>query len=188
MSASRVARKPVVIPSGVDIKQQEGSLMIKGPKGTMNFPLHPLVEVVIENGTIMVVENKNAGYSRRGSGSRLKKSITGTVRAKLANAVHGVTHLFEKKLLLVGVGYKAQAKGNILSLTLGLSHPVDFPVPEGITVKTPIPTEIFVEGMDYDKVGLVTSKIRAYRRPEPYKGKGIRTSTEFIVRKETKKK
>jgi large subunit ribosomal protein L6 len=188
MSASRVARKPVAIPSGVDIKQHERDLTIKGPKGTIVFPLHPLIEVVIDNGMIQVQNNKDAGYSRRGSGSRLKKSITGTVRAKLANAIHGVTHLFEKKLLLVGVGYKAQAKGKVLSLTLGLSHPVDFPVPEGITIETPTPTEIFVRGMEFDKVGLTTSKIRAYRRPEPYKGKGIRTSTEVIVRKETKKK
>jgi large subunit ribosomal protein L6 len=102
--------------------------------------------------------------------------------------VHGVAHSFERKLLLVGVGYRAQAKGNVLNLTLGFSHPIDFKIPEGITIETPIQTEVLVKGNDKDLVGLVASKIRAYRGPEPYKGKGVRYADEVIVRKETKKK
>jgi large subunit ribosomal protein L6 len=188
MTASRVARKPVIIPSGVEVKLHDHKLDIKGPKGHLTFPLHPLVQVVINDGKIQVENNKDSGYIRRGSGSRLKKAIAGTVRAQLANAIHGVVHQFEKKLLLVGVGYKAQAKGKTLGLTLGLSHPVDFQIPAGITVETPTPGEIILKGSEIDKLGLAAATIRANRKPEPYKGKGIRTSTEVIVRKETKKK
>jgi large subunit ribosomal protein L6 len=188
MSASRVGRKPVTIPSGVEVKIQGQSLTIKGPKGTIEYPLHPFVEVVVEDGLIKVNLSSQKRYCRTGSGSRLRNSITGTTRANIANLVHGIAHAFEKKLLLVGVGYKAQAKGKILSLTLGFSHPVEFPVPDGISIETPIPTEILVKGTDKELVGLVASKIRAYRGPEPYKGKGVRYENEIIERKETKKK
>lgn len=188
MSASRVGRKPVTIPSGVEVKLQGQELAIKGPKGQFSMPLHPFVAVTIENGEVKVEENKAGGYCRNGSGSKLLKSITGTTRANIANVVHGVTHNFERKLLLVGVGYKAQAKGDVLSLSLGFSHPVDFNVPAGITIETPIPTEILVKGTDKTLVGLVASQIRSYRGPEPYKGKGVRYANENIVRKETKKK
>jgi large subunit ribosomal protein L6 len=188
MTTSRVGRKPVAIPSGVEVKMQGRDLAIKGPKGNIVYTVHPLVQVTIDGGTILVEGNKDAGYSRTGSGSKLRKSITGTARANLANAIHGLTHTFERKLLLVGVGYKAQGKGKTLGLTLGFSHPVDFVIPEGITIETPIPTEIVVKGMRKDLVALVASKIRAYRPPEAYKGKGIRYSDEKIVLKETKKK
>jgi large subunit ribosomal protein L6 len=188
MSASRVGRKPVTIPSGVEVKVEGQELAIKGPKGSFIVPLHPYVEVVVENGFVKVQSNTDGGYCRSGSGSKLRKAIAGTTRANIANMVHGVTHAFERKLLLVGVGYKAQAKGKVLSLSLGFSHPVEFDVPEGITIETPIPTEILVKGTDKKLVGLVASKIRSYRGPEPYKGKGVRYANENIVRKETKKK
>lgn len=188
MSASRVGRKPVTIPKGVEVKIQGQELSIKGPKGVKQVILHPFIQVVVEGSLLKVQENENKGYSRSGSGSKLRKSITGTTRANLANVIHGVTESFEKKLLLVGVGYKAQTKGKFLSLTLGFSHPVEFPIPEGITIETPTVTEIIVKGMSKRQVGLVASKIRAYRGPEPYKGKGVRYANEIIERKETKKK
>jgi len=188
MSGSRVGRKPVTIPKGVEAVIAGQELTIKGPKGKSILPIHPLVEILIDDGSIQVKINENSGYRRSGSGSKLSKSITGTTRAKIANVIHGVTNLFERKLLLVGVGYKALAKGKVLGLTLGFSHPIDFAVPEGITIECPSPTEIIVKGTDKDLVGLVASKIRAFRGPEPYKGKGIRYADEVIVRKETKKK
>jgi large subunit ribosomal protein L6 len=188
MSASRVGRKPVTIPQGVDVQIHGQELAIKGPKGQVSFSVHPDVQVVIEEGTLKVQDNVNRGYMRKGSGSRMRNAINGTIRANLANAVAGVTQIFERKLLLVGVGYKAAGKGKTLSLTLGFSHPIEFAVPEGITIETPIPTEIIVKGFNKRLVGLVSSKIRAYRGPEPYKGKGIRYADEVIERKETKKK
>lgn len=187
-SASRVARKPVIIPSGVEVKVTGQSLAIKGPKGKFEVPIHPLVTVMVEDNTVKVASNDEGGYTRSGSGGKLRNSITGTTRAKIANMIHGVTQMFERKLVLVGVGYRAQAKGKLLGLTLGFSHPVDHPVPEGITIETPSQTEILVKGTDKDLVGLVASQIRAYRGPEPYKGKGIRYADEQIERKETKKK
>jgi large subunit ribosomal protein L6 len=187
-AASRVARKPVAIPSGVDVKLDKESLSIKGPKGNFVVPIHPFVQVVVENGQVKVNTNKEGGYCRGGSGARLQRSIPGTTRAKIANMIHGVAHVFERKLLLVGVGYKAQAKGKILNITVGHSHVDDYPVPEGITIETPSPTEIIVKGIDKDLVGLASAQIRSYRGPEPYKGKGIRYADENIVRKETKKK
>jgi large subunit ribosomal protein L6 len=188
MSTSRVGRKPVTIPAGVVVKLNGRELEIKGPKGSTNFALNQFVEVTLDDGSIKLKTRDDAGHCRNGSGQKLRMSIIGTTRAHLANIMHGVTQLFEKKLLLVGVGYKAQAKGKVLGLSLGFSHPIDFPVPEGITVETPSPTEIIVKGVDKDLVGLVAAKIRAYRGPEPYKGKGIRYANEVIERKETKKK
>jgi large subunit ribosomal protein L6 len=185
---SRVARQPVTIPKGVEVKLQGSDLAIKGPKGNVIFPLHPLVRVTIEDGSLKVENTEETGYIRTGSGSKLRKSITGTTRASIANIIHGISNLFERKLLLVGVGYKAAMKGKVLGLTLGFSHAVDFPIPEGITIETPTPTEIVVKGLNKELVGLVSSKIRAFRSPEPYKGKGIRYSDEKIELKETKKK
>jgi large subunit ribosomal protein L6 len=185
---SRVARQPVTIPNGVEVKVQGSDLAIKGPKGNVIFPLHPLVRVTIEDGSLKVENTEETGYIRTGSGSKLRKSITGTTRASIANIIHGISNLFERKLLLVGVGYKAAMKGKVLGLTLGFSHAVDFPIPEGITIETPTPTEIVVKGLNKELVGLVSSKIRAFRSPEPYKGKGIRYSDEKIELKETKKK
>jgi large subunit ribosomal protein L6 len=188
VSTSRVGRKPVAIPAGVEVSVAGLDLAIKGPKGSFELSLHPSVDVSVEDGMVKVKSNPDAGYCRNGSGSKLIKAITGTTRARISNMIHGVANLFERKLLLVGVGYKAQSKGKTLGLTLGYSHPIDFEVPEGITIETPTPTEIIVKGIDKDLVGLVSSKIRSYRAPEPYKGKGIKYSDEKIVRKETKKK
>jgi large subunit ribosomal protein L6 len=185
---SRVARKPVTIPKGVEVKMQGRDLAIKGPKGNVVFPVHPLVKVTIEDDTVKVENCEESGYTRTGSGSKLRKSITGTTRASLANVIHGISNLFERKLVLVGVGYKAAMKGKSLGLTLGFSHAVDFLIPEGITIETPTPTEIIVKGLNKELVGLVASKIRAFRSPEPYKGKGVRYSDEVIELKETKKK
>lgn len=188
MSTSRVGRKPVKIPSGVDVKLTGSDLMVKGPKGQMIMAIHPAVLLQIENGQVNVTTNSKAGYCRSGSGAKLKNSITGTTRAKLANVVHGVTAGFERKLVLVGVGYRAQVKGKELHLTIGYSHPVAIKAPEGIVIETPSQTEIIVKGMDKHLVGHIASMIRAVRSPEPYKGKGIRYANELIILKETKKK
>ena len=188
VSTSRVGRKPVTIPKGVVVNVNGQVLAIKGPKGEVHYDLSPFVSVVLEDDLLKFETNLNAGYCRKGSGLKTLRASVGTARAQIANIMVGVTQMFEKKLLLVGVGYKALSKGKILNLTLGYSHPIDFPVPEGITVETPIPTEIIVKGMDKNLVGLVASKIRDFRGPEPYKGKGIRYSDEVIIRKETKKK
>lgn len=187
-TASRVGRKPVTIPSGVDVKVVNHDLSIKGPKGHCVLPIHRYTEVVIEDGAIKVKTNSKRTYTRSGTGKRLLNSIPGTVRAKINNAIHGVTKGFERKLVLVGVGYRAQIKGKTLNLTLGYSHPIDFVAPDGITIETPSLTEITVKGIDKDLVGYTASKIRSFRGPEPYKGKGVRYADEKVDRKETKKK
>lgn len=191
MATSRVGRKPVAIPVGVDLKVQGHDLIIKGPKGHTTVPVHPSVSVEVENGYLTVKQSAQAGYVRTGSGSKLRKSITGTTRAKIANYIQGVSQGFERKLTLVGVGYRAQVKGSILNLTIGYSHPVNLTAPEGITLETPSQTEILVKGIDKHLVGHIAAMIRDVRPPEPYKGKGIRYSgdrAEVIVLKETKKK
>lgn len=188
MTTSRVARKPVMIPSGVEIKMQGQDLSIKGPKGHLNMPLHPAVKIEIENKNQLKVVASNDGYSRSGTGSKLKKSITGTIRAKIHNMVHGVTSGFERKLVLVGVGYRAQVKGKSLHLSIGYSHPVVIEAPEGVIFEAPSLTEVIVKGIDKHLVGHTASIVRAVRPPEPYKGKGIRYANEIVVRKETKKK
>ncbi|MHB1947127.1 MAG: 50S ribosomal protein L6 [Gammaproteobacteria bacterium] len=185
---SRVGRKPIVIPSGVEVKLQELDIHIKGPKGHMTMPLHPTVSVEFDENKHLKISTKTEGYSRKGSGSKLKNSITGTTRAKISNIVHGVTQGFERKLLLVGVGYRAQAKGTALNLTIGYSHPVVIEAPAGVTFETPSVTEIIVKGIDKHLVGHTAAKVRAVRSPEPYKGKGIRYADENVMRKETKKK
>lgn len=187
-AASRVGRKPVTIPAGVDIKILEDQIDIKGPKGHLSLEKHPLIQVVVVDGKLQVDLNNDAGYCRSGSGKRLPKSITGTMRSKLNNAVHGVSKGFERKLVLVGVGYRAQAKGKTLNLTIGYSHPVEFTAPEGITIETPSQTEIFVKGANKHMVGHTISKIMDIRPPEPYKGKGIIDPLRPVKRKETKKK
>jgi|SRR5579883_102542 len=188
MATSRVGRKPVTIPSGVEVKLQGQDLLIKGPKGQYAVPLHPSVKVEVEDNKQVKILASNDGYCRTGSGSKLRNSITGTLRAKIHNIVHGVTKGFERKLVLVGVGYRAQAKGKTLNLTIGYSHPVVIEAPEGVTFETPSQTEILVKGIDKHMVGHAAAKIRAVRSPEPYKGKGIRYANESIVLKETKKK
>lgn len=187
-TASRIGRKPVNIPSGIEVKLTDGQLQAKGPKGARAIKLHPFVLVTVENNQIKVSPNNKSGQIITGAKKKLFRSIAGTERANINNLIQGVSNGFESKLLLVGVGYRAQAKGKVLSLSLGFSHPTDFTLPEGITIETPVPTEIIIKGMNKELVGLVASQIRRIRGPEPYKGKGIRYANEVIELKETKKK
>lgn len=185
---SRIGRKPVAVPSGVEVKLQDHKLSVKGPKGQLVIALHPYVEVSVDKNEIKVQPNTDGKQIITGPNSKLYRSIAGTTRANIFNVIHGVTAGFERKLVLVGVGYRAQAKGKILALSLGFSHPTDFNVPEGITIETPSQTEILVKGVNKELVGLVAAKIRSIRGPEPYKGKGVRYANEVIELKETKKK
>ena len=176
---SRVARKPVPLPKGVEITQADGVLRVKGPKGDLRLPLSAEVTVTVADGKAQVAPRSTTQKSR---------AIAGTTRALVNNLVAGVSTGFERKLELVGVGYRAQAQGKKLNLTLGFSHPVAYAVPDGITIDTPSQTEIVIKGSDKQKVGQVAADIRSYRPPEPYKGKGVRYSTERVVLKEAKKK
>jgi len=176
---SRVAKEPVELPQGVEFNLSGTTVTVKGSKGTLSLELNSEVELKQEDKSLTV---------RARSGSRFATAISGTTRALLANMVKGVSEGFEKKLELVGVGYRAQAQGNKLNLTLGFSHPVVYDVPEGITVETPSQTEVLVRGADKQRVGQVAAEIRRYRPPEPYKGKGVRYSAERVILKEAKKK
>jgi large subunit ribosomal protein L6 len=176
---SRVARKPVPLPKGVEITQADGVLRVKGPKGDLMAAMSADVQVSVADGQAQVAALSAAKKAR---------AVAGTTRALLNNMVTGVTAGFERKLELVGVGYRAQAQGKKLNLTLGFSHPVAYSVPDGITIDTPSQTEIIIRGSDKQKVGQVAADIRSYRPPEPYKGKGVRYSTERVVLKEAKKK
>ncbi|MEJ2452817.1 MAG: 50S ribosomal protein L6 [Candidatus Thiodiazotropha sp.] len=176
---SRVAKSPISLPSGVSIKQDEGLLTVKGPKGELSQKIHPLVSLDEADNTLTlkpVSEDKQSW------------AMAGTMRALINNMVTGVSQGFERKLSLVGVGYRAQAGGKSLNLSLGFSHPIDYPVPEGIAIATPSATEIVVSGSDKQRVGQVAAEIRAFRPPEPYKGKGVRYADEQVMRKEAKKK
>lgn len=188
MSTSRIARRPVIIPSGVEINIKDDTLSAKGPKGNLSLPLHPYVKVVREDNQIKVRLNTDSDSKITGLSKKLYRSIAGTIRANINNIIYGVSHGFERRLVLVGVGYRAQAKGKVLALSVGFSHPTDFPVPAGVTIETPTQTEIVVKGASKELVGLVAAKIRNTRGPEPYKGKGIRYANEVIELKETKKK
>jgi large subunit ribosomal protein L6 len=176
---SRVAKNPISVVAGVEVKIDGNLVSIKGPLGTLNQLLTSGVGVKNTDGFIYVSAN---------DGSRETHAMTGTVRALLSNMVQGVTKGFERKLTLVGVGYRAQAQGDKLNLTLGFSHPIAHAMPAGIKVETPTQTEIIIKGMDKQVVGQVAADIRAYRKPEPYKGKGVRYANEVVVLKETKKK
>jgi large subunit ribosomal protein L6 len=176
---SRVAKNPVHLPSGVEISIDGQHTTVKGPKGSMEHTIHDLVEMA-HDGDVLTFRPRD--------GSAQANALAGTTRALLNNLVTGVSTGFERKLELVGVGYRAQAKGKVLNLTLGFSHPVDYALPDGITAETPSQTEILLKGCDKQKVGQVAAEIRAYRPPEPYKGKGVRYSDEVVVRKEAKKK
>ncbi|HVE44692.1 MAG TPA: 50S ribosomal protein L6 [Gammaproteobacteria bacterium] len=186
VSTSRIARRPVVIPSGVQVKLNDRQLVAKGPKGECTIALHEFVDILMESNEIKV--NAKSDCLITGSDSKLYRSIAGTERANIHNLLLGVSQGFEKKLSLVGVGYRAQMKGKMLSLNLGYSHPTDFEIPAGIHIETPSQTEIIVKGICKQLVGEVASKIRAMRPPEPYKGKGVRYANENVVIKETKKK
>jgi len=177
---SRVAKNPIQIPSGVDVSINGQSLAVKGSKGNLTLNVNEAVEVI--------KEDKILKFVPRETDDGINWAITGTTRALVNNMVTGVSKGFERKLELIGVGYRANAKGKTLDLTLGFSHPVSFTVPQGITIETPSQTEILVKGADKQLVGEVSAKIRAYRPPEPYKGKGVRYSDEVVIRKEAKKK
>ena len=174
---SRIANAPIDIPGGVEVSFSGQQVTVKGSKGSLQFDLNADISVE-QNDKVLNIKSKIPALN----------AMAGTTRALLNNMVAGVTNGFEKKLNLVGVGYRAQAKGKVLNLTLGFSHPVNYDVPEGITIETPSQTEIVVKGIDKQKVGQVAADIRAYRPPEPYKGKGVKYSDEVIVRKEAKKK
>jgi large subunit ribosomal protein L6 len=176
---SRVAKYPVALPTGVDFKIAGGEITVKGPLGSLTQPLLPSVTIE-KDGEALQVKAVSGGVNAG--------AMSGTQRALLNNMVTGVTKGFERKLTLVGVGYRAQAQGNKLNLTLGFSHPVVHDMPEGIKVETPTQTEIVIKGINKQVVGQVAAEIRAYRSPEPYKGKGVRYSDETVVIKETKKK
>lgn len=175
---SRVAKNPVSIPAGVQVSIAAGSVKVKGKKGELVHQHHQAVQVVQDGGRLLV--------STQGK-SQSARAAAGTTRAILQNMVTGVSSGFEKKLEVNGVGYRAQVQGRALNLTLGFSHPVSLPIPEGITIDTPSQTEIVVRGMDRGLVGQLAADIRAYRKPEPYKGKGVKYTNEVIIRKEAKK-
>ena len=176
---SRVAKNPVALPKGVTANVDGEAVTVKGAKGELTLPVRRGLSVVQEGAAVRVeVAERN----------RESLMHAGSLRANLANLVHGVSQGYEKKLELVGVGYRAQAQGRNLNLTLGFSHPVVYVAPEGVTIETPTQTEILVKGADKQQVGQVAAEIRAYRAPEPYKGKGVRYSGERIELKETKKK
>ena len=176
---SRVAKEPVELPQGVEFSQSGRTVSLKGSKGSLSLQLNSEIELVHDENTLMV---------KARSGSRFATAISGTTRALLANMVQGVTEGFEKKLQLVGIGYRVQFQGNKLNLTFGFSQPVDLTVPEGITSETPSQTEIVGKGMDKQLVGQGAAEIRGFRPAEPYKGKGVRYADERVVIKEAKKK
>ena len=173
---SRVAKKPINLPKGVEIKSDATGISVKGPKGTLAIHHLPGASINIDNGVANIVLAEGAD-----------DKFGGTLRALLANMVKGVSDGYERKLELVGVGYRASMAGKSLNIALGFSHPVVFEAPEGITIETPTQTEILIKGSDKQRVGEVAAKIRGFRPPEPYKGKGVRYSGEKITLKEAKK-
>ncbi len=176
---SRIAKAPISIPKGVDVKLDGNNVTVKGVKGQLSYNFNSKIGLIVTDNLIQVEWDKN---------NKEAISQAGTARALVNSMVIGVSDGFEKKLTLIGVGYRAQAKGSVLSLSVGYSHPVDFEVPSDITVETPSQTDIVVKGSDKQQVGQVAAKIRAYRPPEPYKGKGIRYADEKVAKKEAKKK
>ncbi|MDH4482935.1 MAG: 50S ribosomal protein L6 [Rhodoferax sp.] len=176
---SRVGKLPVLVPVGVDVTFQGDQITVKAAGGSLNLTQNPLVRIAIDAGKLSFAPAND---------SRESDAMSGTMRQLVNNMVVGVTKGFEKKLTLIGVGYKAQAVGNKLNLAVGYSHPVNIDMPVGITVATPTPTEILIKGADRQRVGQIAAEIRDVRSPEPYKGKGIRYSDEKITIKETKKK
>ena len=176
---SRIAKSPVELPKGVEFKQEGNVVTLKGGKGELSMELNSEVELTQDDGALKLSPR---------SGSRFAMAITGTMRSLLANMAQGVTEGYERKLELVGVGYRAQAQGKNLNLTLGFSHPVVYAAPEGISIETPSQTEVLIKGTDKQQVGQVAAEIRRFRPPEPYKGKGVRYADERVVLKEAKKK
>ena len=173
---SRIAKAPIELPSGVELKVEGDSVKVKGPMGNLALRLHPNVSVEKEDNNFLVKPASNSDIP-----------MAGTYRSLVGNMVVGVSDGFVKKLTLVGVGYRAQVQGSKLTLALGFSHPVEYNAPEGVTIEVPSQTEILVKGCDKQKVGQVASEMRAFRPPEPYKGKGVRYADERVIRKEAKK-
>ena len=176
---SRIAKNPIVLPQGVEVSLGQEQISVKGPLGSLQMPANPAVRIEQQGNTLVCNEVE---------GTVNANALSGTMRAVVANMVTGVSKGFERKLNLVGVGFRAQAQGDSLNLSLGFSHPVVHKLPSGIKCETPTPTEIIIKGMNKQQVGQVSAEIRAYRKPEPYKGKGVRYADEVIVLKETKKK
>jgi large subunit ribosomal protein L6 len=176
---SRVGKSPVEVPAGVEVKLQGQQVSVKGGKGKLDYEVHDAVQVE-QDGKVLNFSPRNGG--------KVASAMTGTMRVLINNMVTGVSEGFEKKLELNGVGYRAKVSGSTVNLTLGFSHPVDYQLPDGVTAETPTQTEIVVRGIDKQLVGQVAAEIRGFRPPEPYKGKGVRYSGEYVRRKETKKK
>ncbi|MFZ8953099.1 MAG: 50S ribosomal protein L6 [Gammaproteobacteria bacterium] len=175
---SRLAKRPVELNKDTSVTISEGVLAAKGKLGELVLEIHPLVDIIQEESSLLVKAKDESVEA---------KALSGTFRALVSNVIEGVSNGFQKSMTLVGVGYRAQAQGNKLNLTLGFSHPVEFDIPEGITIETPSQTELLIKGIDKQKVGQVAANIRKFRPPEPYKGKGIRFTNERIVLKEAKK-
>ena len=176
---SRVAKSPIELPSGVELKQNGSELVVKGSKGELKLDLHPLVALEVEGSAASIKPSQE---------SKDAWAMAGTFRSLLNNMVTGVSKGFERKLELIGVGYRAQAKGKVLSLSLGFSHPVDYELPEGVTAETPSQTEVVLKSADKQLLGQVAANVRGFRPTEPYKGKGVRYADEYVRRKEAKKK
>lgn len=176
---SRIAKNPVIVPAGVEVSVSANEITVKGPLGSLSQAMTSDITVVREGDHLQCAAAND---------SMQANAMSGTMRALIANMVKGVSQGFERKLTLVGVGYRAQAKGDVLSLSLGFSHPVEHKMPAGVKVETPTQTEVVIKGIDKQQVGQVAADVRAYRSPEPYKGKGVRYSDEVVVIKETKKK
>ncbi|HLF22285.1 MAG TPA: 50S ribosomal protein L6 [Burkholderiales bacterium] len=176
---SRIAKYPVTVPKGVEVKLAGRNLSVKGPKGQLAYEVHPLVNVTHAEGQLRF---------ERTNDSKMARAISGTMRALVNNMVNGVAKGFEKKLTIIGVGFRAAVQGKKLNLTLGYSHPIVYSIPDGVTIEAPSQTDLVVRGANRQLVGQVAAEIRAYRPPEPYKGKGVRYVDEVIVRKEAKKK
>jgi large subunit ribosomal protein L6 len=176
---SRIAKYPVAVPEKVQVTVDNQAVTVKGPLGTLKHAVTPHVTIKVEGSNVTFAAANE---------SKEANALSGTLRANVANMVQGVREGFSKKLTLVGVGYRAQAQGSKLNLSLGFSHPIVYALPEGIKAETPTQTEIVIKGMDRQKVGQVAAEIRAYKSPEPYKGKGVRYADEVVVIKETKKK
>lgn len=176
---SRVAKAPVAIPAGVEVKLAGDKISIKGKQGELNLDIHSAVSIEQGDNVLTFAPNVNDKQSN---------ALAGIFRSLVNNMVTGVSEGFEKKLILQGVGYRAKASGNTLNLSLGFSHPIDYSLPDGIKAETPSQTEVVIKGIDKQKVGQVAAEIRGYRPPEPYKGKGVRYADETVRRKEAKKK
>ncbi|MEX2165382.1 MAG: 50S ribosomal protein L6 [Sulfuricaulis sp.] len=176
---SRIANYPVAIPSGIQVAQSGAKISVKGPKGNLEHDIHPLVKVTQEGSLLKF---------KRTNDSALARAVSGTTRALVNNMVTGVAKGFEKKLTIIGVGYRATVQGKKLNLTLGYSHPIVYEIPNGISIEAPDLTNLIIKGADKQMVGQVAAEIRSYRSPEPYKGKGVRYLNETVVKKEAKKK